>query len=526
MGWREATAGVLGTALLFGCSGGGEVTPSDATAESTALQGGTPDGPLRVVGPFELHSIDPSTAGGFFTRLEVAETLVEADTQGELQPGLATEWEVESDGLSWRFALREDAVFHDGTAVEAPAVAAALDHVRAKPDSPLSAVPVDAVTADDDAVVVTLTEPFAPLPAVLAHTSTQILAPASYDSGGEVTSIIGTGPYEVATIRQPDRIEVVASDIWTGTPPAIEEIHYEAVGRAERRALMAESGQAHVTFGMDPVSRQRIGEDADVELVSVTLPRTIQFKLDAAHPFLDDVEVRQALSLALDRTGMATALLRDPEMAATQLFPPTLEEWHQDGLAAFEHDPSRARQLLAELGWQPGPDGTLVRDGERFELTLRTFTDRPELPPLATAIQAALAEIGIDLEVSIGNSSDIPAGHQDGSLELGLYARNFALVPDPLVTLIDDFGPEGADWGAMNWSDEQLTETLTAMAADADVASQPQRRGEVAQILHDELPVVPVAWYRQSAVVDQRLDGFELDPLERNWLLSQLRWRD
>jgi peptide/nickel transport system substrate-binding protein len=373
-------------------------------------------------------------------------------------------------------------------------------------------------------VVVTLTEPFAPLPAVLAHTSTQILAPSSYGSDGGVTEIVGTGPYEVVTIHQPDRIEVAAFDGWTGQRPAVEEIHYEAVIRAETRALMAESGQANVTFGMDPVSRQRIGEDADVELVSVTLPRTIQLKLNAGHTFLEDVRVRQAISLALDRPAMATALLRDPEMAATQLFPPTLEDWHQDELAPFEHELEQARQLLARAGWKPGAEGTSVRDDERFAVTLRTFTDRPELPPLATAIQSALADVGIDLEVNVGNSSEIPSGHQDGSLELGLYARNFALVPDPLVTLIDDFGPEGADWGAMNWNDEQLTATLTAMAADAEVAADTQRRQEVAQVLHDELPVVPVAWYRQSAVVDQRLEGFVLDPLERSWLLSQLSW--
>jgi peptide/nickel transport system substrate-binding protein len=523
---RKLLIAALGLVLAAGCStmGGSGVDGADPDAAAPAPA--DPGGALRVVGPFELHSIDPSTAGGFFTRLEVAETLVDADTQGELQPGIATGWEVDDDGLTWRFTLREGTSFHDGTVLEPPAVVESLARVQTEPDSPLSAVPIEEVAVDADAVVVTLTEPFAPLPAVLAHTSTQILAPSSYGSDDEVEEIVGTGPYEVVAIRPPDRIEVAVFDGWTGERPAVEEIHYEAVGRAETRALMAESGQADVTFGMDPVSRQRIGDDADVELVSVTLPRTIQLKLDAGHRFLEDVGVRQAVSLALDRPAMATALLRDPEMAATQLFPPTLEDWHQDGLAPFEHDPEQARQLLAQAGWQPGPDGTLVRDGERFVVTLRTFTDRPELPPLATAIQSAMSDVGIDLEVQVGNSSEIPAGHQDGSLELGLYARNFALVPDPLVTLIDDFGPDGADWGAMNWNDEQLTAALTAMAADADAAADAQRRQEVAQVLHDELPVVPVAWYRQSAVVDQRLEGFELDPLERTWLLSRLRWDD
>ena len=68
--------------------------------------------------------------------------------------------------------------------------------------------------------------------------------------------------------------------------------------------------------------------------------------------------------------------------------------------------------------------------------------------------------------MKVGNSSEIPAGHQDGSLELGLYARNYALVPDALVTLADDFGPDGADYGAMGWNNTTLTSTLNTMAAD------------------------------------------------------------
>ena len=81
----------------------------------------------------------------------------------------------------------------------------------------------------------------------------------------------------------------------------------------------------------------------------------------------------------------------------------------------------------------------------------RTFPDRPELPLLATALQAQWKAVGVELKVAVGNSSEIPAGHQDGSLQLGLYARNYALVPDPLVTLLGDLAPAGADWGVMNW---------------------------------------------------------------------------
>ncbi len=501
------------SAVLVGCT-----APAGADGQAG------PDDVLRVIGPFEVHSLDPANGDGFFTRLGVAETLVEADEQGNLEPGLSTAWEESDDGTAWTFTLRPDAVFHDGTAVTPEAVAAALETARSQAASPLASAPVSAVTAEADGVRLELHQPYAPLPAVLAHTSTQVLAPASYGDDGAVEEVIGSGPYRVEQVELPSVIEVAAFDGWDGARPDVERIAYQSVGRAESRALMAESGQADVTFGIDPVSRQRVEGADGVEIVSVTLPRSILLKVNAGHDILGDARVRSALSAGLDREAMATALLRDPEMAATQLFPPSLHGWHQDDVPAFEHDPQAARELLAQAGWTPGPDGVLTRDGERFEVTLRTFPDRPELPVLATAVQDALRDLGIAVEVQIGNSSEIPAGHQDGTLELALFARNFALVPDPLVTLLGDYAPEGADWGAMGWSDPELTGTLADLADGADAATTEAGRAAVAGILQEELPVIPVAWYRQSAVVSDRVDGFTLDPLERSWGLDELSW--
>ncbi|NKX54432.1 ABC transporter substrate-binding protein [Arthrobacter mobilis] len=508
---RAAGASVLVAGLLAGCAGDG------------GTGGQAADGPLKVVGPFEVHSIDPATSGGFFTRLQVAETLVEASTDGALQPGLATGWETSEDRLTWRFTIRPDALFHDGTAVTAEAVKAALETARSK-ESPLADVPVKAVTADGGTVTVELTKPFAPLAAVLAHTSTQILAPASYGPDRAVTEVIGSGPYRVERLQQPSGIELTAFEQWQGEKPVIREVTYQAVGRAESRALMAESGQADVTFGMDPVSLQRLQQNEGVEIEAVTLPRSILLKANAGHEILGDLHVRQALSTALDRKSMAEALLRDPEMAATQLFPPSLQDWHQESLDPLAHDAEAAKALLAEAGWTPGADGVLVRDGRRFEVSLRTFPDRPELPVLATAVQAALREVGIVVDVRIGNSSEIPAAHQDGTLELALFTRNFALVPDPLVTLAGDFAPEGSDWGAMGWNNPELTAALNDLARGADGQAAEDGRETAARILHTELPVIPVAWYRQSAIVNDRVEGLELDPLERSWRISELSW--
>lgn len=480
--------------------------------------------PLSMVGPWEIHSIDPASNGVFFTRMQVAETLVEVDGKGALLPGLASAWSASEDGLQWRFTLRPHAHFHDGSEVSAAQAAWALQQAWRKPGV-LQSAPIAAIEAREGVLMVILYEPFSPLAAVLAHPSTQILARAAYDDKGQVTRVIGSGPYQVTRLQQPQRVETTRFDGWDGPKPAIEKVSYLTVGRPESRTLMAESGQADIAWGLDPVSIRRLQQAPRVEIASVTLPRTIQVKLNGADSRLSDPAVRRALSLATDRVGMATALLRDPEMAATQLFPPSLRDWHQPGLSPLAYDVKAAEAAFAAAGWHKGSDGVLQKGGERFALTLRTFPDRPELPLLATALQAQWKAVGIDLKVAVGNSSEIPAGHQDGSLQLGLYARNYALVPDPLVTLLGDLAPGGADWGVMNWQSPTLTSQLAELGRGKLAADEAALlRRDIATTLQQELPLLPLAWYRQSAAVSRDLNGFELDPQERSYYLTQLSW--
>jgi peptide/nickel transport system substrate-binding protein len=255
------------------------------------------------------------------------------------------------------------------------------------------------------------------------------------------------------------------------------------------------------------------------------LPRTPFVKLNAGHPVLADVRVRRAIALCVERQGIARALLRDPDLAATQLFPRSMTAWHDTALPPLRTDPAEARRLLAEAGWLPAADGIRRRNGQRLELALTTFVDRPELPVIAAALQEEMRQIGIAVRVVIGNSSDIPAGHRSGTLQMGLVARNFGNVPDPVATLLQDFGPDGGDWGAMGWRSGDVTAALTRLAStQGDPAERRADRARVAAVLQAELPVIPVVWYRQVCAASRRIAGADIDPYERSYRISRLTW--
>ncbi|WP_158969879.1 ABC transporter substrate-binding protein [Chachezhania sediminis] len=475
------------------------------------------DDTLDVVAQFEIKSPEPSTSGYIFTRMGVAETLTNADPKGALIPGLAANWSVSDDGLAWTFVLQEDVRFHDGTPMTPDAVVNALNFARSKP-GPLSKTPISAIEAGDGTVVLTLSEPFAALPAYLAHYTTQILAPAAYDADGAGVQVIGTGPYRVTDLAPPLSLKAEVFPEYWGAAPNVPNVSYSGVSRAETRALMAESGEADFVFGLDPASVARLGMLDGVSVHSVAIPRTLLLKVNAGHPALSEPKARQALSLAIDREGIARAVLRYPE-GASQLFPPSVGDWHDASLPPLAYDPKAAKALLADLGWVPGADGILSRDGQPFAITLTTYPDRPELPLVAAVLEQQFRAIGVDLTIDTTNSSEITSRHADGSLDLGLIARNFGLIPNPIGTVLSDYAPSG-DWGAMGWDNAEMVDLAHNVArGDGGYAE----RSRMVAILQAELPVIPIAWYMQTLAVNAAVEGTVIDPWERSFGLQNLR---
>ena len=478
---------------------------------------------INVAAPWEITSADPATDGYIFLRMGIMETLVNTDADGSLQPGLASEWAADSDGLSWTFKIRE-AKFHDGSAMTADAVASGLLRAFEQP-GPLSKAPISGITANADEVVFKLESPYAILPAVLAHSTTVIAAPTSFDSEGKAQNVIGTGPFQVEALTPPQSLNTTRFDDYWGTAAKIASASYLAVKRAETRALMAESGDADLVFTLDPSGYKRLGQIDTVETQSVAIPRVLLLKANTAHPMLD-ADTRRALSLAIDREGIAAGIMRAPEASANQFFPPALDQWHDKSLPALGFDPEGAKEILTELGWEAGDDGILSRDGKRFSLTLRTFPDRPELPLVGAALQDQWKAIGVELAVSVSNYSEIPAGHQDGSLEVALFARNYGATADPTGTVQADFGAGGGDWGAMNWEASAVAEAINTIASSGDNEVRKPLIKQVVAEIHRDLPMLPVAWYQHTISIAKGLDGVVVDPLERSYGLQSISWSE
>lgn len=481
------------------------------------------DNILDVVCPWEIGSSDATKSGHVFRWMSISETLVGVEPDGSMKPLLATAWSVDDSRLVWRFKIREGVKFHNGKPLTPEAAAFSLNAARGKPGV-LAKSPIKEISAEGGDLVVRLSEPYSTLPSLFTHASSQILEAESYDADKNTVKVIGTGPFAITLLQTPQRLAGKRfADYW-GAKPAAEGVTYLAAPRSETRTLMVQSGDADLAFNMDAASLKRLEMTANVKGFAIPVARSVTMKLNAAHPGLDSARGRNAVNAAIDRQGIAASILREPKSLANQQFSPMFGDWFIEGMPQFRYDPKFTRSEFEAMGWKAGSDGYLAKDGKRLSLVLTTFSDRPELPLIATSIQESLRQAGIEAKVSVNNSSAIPAGHHDGSLDMGLLARNYGVVRDPFVVVTEDFRSGGGDWGAMNWGNAELDDLLTKMKVSDGGAQYKVLSQRAARIIHDEMPVIPVAWHVQTVAVSKDLKNFALDPFQLTWNLEKVTW--
>jgi peptide/nickel transport system substrate-binding protein len=479
---------------------------------------------LRVVAPWEYTSNDPADIGYILTRMGVAETLVQVEPEGQLVGGVAQRWSLSDDKLTWRFTLRPDTTFHDGTPVTASAVAASLK--QAFIGESLAAVPLDTVTVDGADVLVRTKTPFSPLPAFLCDYASIVLAPSAYGADGKVVKIVATGPYRLTGVDGKTTLDLERFDSFSRMKPAIAKVRYTAVVNGDTRANIAIAGDADLVYTLAPTATPRINAAGQMKVESLTIPRIRALFFDDGLPQFADVRVRRAIALAVDRDGIAKAILRHPESSASQLLPPILSGWHRRDLPAIAHDPAAARKLLDEAGWTAGADGVRARDGVRLAAKLLTLANRPELPVMAAAIQAQLRQIGMDVAIEVGPGNSVPAAIKDGTMQMTLVSRTYVNVPEPIATIIPDFTRERSVWASVRWDGRDRMKALTdAYLASFDEARKDELRGQIVRLLHDGMPVVPVSWTEHTVAVSGRLRNVAIDPYEMRYLVERMAFK-
>jgi peptide/nickel transport system substrate-binding protein len=310
-------------------------------------------------GPDRLDPCEtPRSVIGRIIKQNVVETLVELNyADGSILPRLADSWQQDNPN-QWTFQLRQGVVFHDGAPFNADAVIHTLNRTL---DTNLTCitrtkyfdgVSIDAEAVDDYTIRFTTAEPNPILPTLLA----QLAVSSPNTPVGEYTGEpIGTGPYRFQSWTQGSDVVIVRDDSYWGEIPEVTSATYVWRSESSIAAAMVATGEADLAFSIAP-------QDANNPETDKVYPNSdsAMFRLSVDIPPLNDIRVRKAVNLALDREAFLGSIVSGEAQIATQQVGPNVLGWNAD-LEPWPYDPAEAMRLLDEARADGVPVDTQMR---------------------------------------------------------------------------------------------------------------------------------------------------------------------
>lgn len=417
-----------------GSSGGTTTAPTTTAAAGGTTTTAAPTDPTEVftdvVARFSFgtpagSNYDPHIAFNQFANIflyPAYDRLTDLTREGEVIPMLAESWEFSADGRTLVMKLRQGVVFHDGTPFNADAVKANLErgktHERSAVKADLASLDTVAVI-DDHTVELRLSSPGGSLPALLSDRAGMMISPAAFDNENLDLFPVGAGAFKVVDHTPGSVITFERfDDYWDPSKQALAGLEIQMQLDPQARLRAVQDGQVDgTTLNPDQIeAAQRAGLDVQ------TLPTlgTFGVYLNKTKPGLSDPKVREALSLAIDRAGIASAIHYDRCTPTAQLFPAGY--WaNEPSVQADPFDPARARELLAEAGFAD----SLALDA--------VVVNVPFYVSQVEALQAMFADVGVALTITALEPTALLSRFTSGDSDV--YYTLFPGTVDPAKTV-------------------------------------------------------------------------------------------
>ena len=387
-------ARILGS-ILLACLFTAVSLPSGAQQP----QGG---GVLRVGIQSEPRSLDPllvitDGATGHVVS-NIFNTLVRYDAKMQVVPDLATSWRLEDDGRAVDFFLRKDVKFHDGTDFDAAAVKFAFDRILDPANSsPYRTFfkPVEQVLVINPSTVrVVLSQPWPGFFYQLLYVGGMGIpsptAVKALGNAGFARKPVGTGPFKFSDWASGDRIVLTRNtSYYRPKMPYLDRLEFRVIPDSTALTTSLRTGQLDLVRDI-PTQLLPLLEKEPGLVHSVKNAYSFDWlALNAAKPPFNDVRVRQAINMAIDRDALAVAVYGKGAKGSTAQIATANAFHHPKKLPTFVYDPEKAKKLLADAGQS------------NLKFTLASSTVKPQLGQEATVIQAQLAKIGVTVTLQV-----------------------------------------------------------------------------------------------------------------------------
>lgn len=498
----------------------------DPAREATGPEGTAADTQeLRVGAGQDEYVLEGPRAnlGMYPLNTNVVETLTYLSPKYEVTPLLAERWEFREPN-TWRFFLRRGVTFHDGQPFNAQAVKAGLfDRVAAGGGGTIKAGPESAVVVDDHTIDFTPTAPNRRVPEQIVHPQNGVIAPGSVIGQKPV----GTGPFRFVEYRPKERVVVERNPDYWGTKAKAARVVFRFFPEPEVRRQVLEAGEIHIAAAIPRQSVPALETRFTIAKSPVGAYRAMYANVHGAppHDILSDERVRRAVAIGIDRKKLVDNVLDGLATTDQTMIPPNALDQHADKIEGFEFDPDRAKRLLDEAGWVPGPDGVRAKGGRPLKLTLTYGFGGAEIyKPTPTFLQSELKNLGIAIDIaerpdSASYQAVIKTGQADLFLEQGTQNDG---NPGFLPVLLFYTGGAGAsaDYQKLFAPGAEFDRLIAPSLTEVDPDKVKEAVAEAMHhIIDQQAIVIPLAGIFNIHALDKSVKGFQAHPsfLNTRW---------
>ncbi len=441
--------------------------------------------------------------------------------------------DVSRDGLTLKYKLRPNILFHDGVKLTCRDLAFTW-HAALNPannnithDGYRDIRSIDC--SDPLVAVIHMKRVYAPflqqlwgvnsnVPILPAHLLQSVNdSKGSFNTAPYQSAPIGSGPFKFVRWDRGAQVELAAFDRYFLGRPKLRTVVYRIV--PDDSTLVAQTKTHEIDMAARlgnnvwPEARNVRGT---IAIASPTFEYDhIDFNLK--RPMFADVRVRRALEMALDRKAILDKVAHGNGDLSSVPVSPVLSDFHDPNVTRFSFDPATARAALDAAGWKVGRDGIRVKNGQRFAFTYATQTESVTGRAIEAFVQRAWHDVGAAVTVKNQPTAQFFANTTDGVLQGGNYdVAGFAWVAaadpdDSPIYAVRNFAPHGQN--AIFWSDPIANKAMDEGLATVDPAKRKAASWREQERFALDVPSIILYFRREPFVYNSDLKGFTASPV-------------
>ncbi len=448
---------------------------------------------------------------------------------------------VSKDGLTIVYHLRRGVKWQDGAPFGADDVIYTWRQMLNLDNPVVSRVGYDVIDRidkrDDATVVIHLKKRFSPFVNsffTMANNTVAILPKhllAQYPNISHVAYNrlpVGTGPFRVVEYERGSHVTFVANPLYWRGPPKLQRIEWKIIGNDNTILTQLKSHEIDFYYRATEAQMPSLKGLPGTRIVLTEFTQFADIGINASHPPLDDVRVRQALAYATNRQELVDKVSHGVNTVGDTDQPSFL--WAYDARAkTYPYDPQRAAALLDAAGWHAGPDGMRSKNGQPLALTMVGFTGSSTVTGAQQVIQEQWHQLGIAIEIKNFPSNQLYATlANDGIEQTGKFDVSYeewanGIDPDDSILIRCGMAPPNG-WNIYHFCSRRLDNAEADALVNYDQAKRKADYAIVQEEMQDQLPFIVVWYVRRLDVINtdfkNYLPAHAVTPFWNTWAWS------